>query len=693
MYKESLFFYLFRLLILCSLLAFMAMLYWSSLLVEEDLQKVQGDLKVIKEQIEYLKKEPQRTAEKSPSNDQMVEKSSARPHMKAEFPNILTEDAFYIKTLPAMLGPDFVPHGTRRQSSLGKPENLHPFSGWAQVQDWISYCTLTLTRYETGKYETYAPNMAIKIEARPVAGSDSPEYWIHLREDVFWQPLSPAWFPSNVQLADHFLTKHQVTAHDFKLYYDAVMNPFITEAMAVTLRTYYHDLEEFRVVDDLTFVVRWKSYPTKGEDGKIRRLNKYGAKNLTGSLQPLASFIYLYFSDGNKIVEGDEDPNTYRTNSIWAQNFASHFAKNIIPSCGPWIFSGMTERVIRFRRNPDHFFPLDALASNLEVEIKESSDNAWQSFKSGGLDFYALQPDQQLEFKDFIASPAYQEQEKNGLKINQLEYLARSYLYIGWNEARPLFASKKVRQAMTYAIDRKRIIKQFLSELGIEITGTFYRYSPDYDPTIVPLEFDPERAKRLLEEEGWFDTEGDGIIKKTIDGKRVPFTFELTFYAKNALIKSIADYAVTMLKEVGIQVNLKGVDIADMSSIFDDKNFDAYILAWTFSDPPEDPRQIWHSAGAKEKGSSNSIGFANAEIDWLIDQLTYEYDPQKRIAYFHRFDKILYEAMPYTFLFTSKVLFLYREYLQGVFIPAERQDLIPGANIAEPQQNLFWLAR
>ena len=85
---------------------------------------------------------------------------------------------------------------------------------------------------------------------------------------------------------------------------------------------------------------------------------KYAAKIITGDLRPLPSFIYKYFPDGKKIIEDDQDLDTYRKNSIWAQNFSEHWAKNIIPSCGPWIFEGMTERQITFKRNPDYYFLL-----------------------------------------------------------------------------------------------------------------------------------------------------------------------------------------------------------------------------------------------------------------------------------------------------------------------------------------------
>ena len=156
-------------------------------------------------------------------------------------------------------------------------------------------------------------------------------------------------------------------------------------------------------------------------------------------------------------------------------------------------------------------------------------------------------------------------------------------------------------------------------------------------------------------------------------------------------MKSLCEYISTALKEVGIDCRLNGVDVADLSSIFEDKNFDALCMSWSLGTPPESPRQLWHSFGAKEKGSSNAIGFANKKIDEIIESLEYEYDLKKRIKLYHEFDAILYEEQPYTFLFAPKAIFLFRDYLKNVFIPVERQDLVPGADVAEPEPSIFWI--
>jgi len=122
------------------------------------------------------------------------------------------------------------------------------------------------------------------------------------------------------------------------------------------------------------------------------------------------------------------------------------------------------------------------------------------------------------------------------------------------------------------------------------------------------------------------------------------------------------------------------------------KSFDAVMMGWALGSPPEDPKQLWHSSGAKEKGSSNHIGFANSEADRIIEDLHYEYSETERRKLYHRFHAIIHDEAPYTFLYTTKSVLLYRDYVKNVFIPAERQDLIPGANVPEPSDDIFWLA-
>lgn len=695
MKKEPLSFYLLRLLMSALLLFLVGMLYWSSLLMEERLIGMSRDIEAIKNGLSAVRPSAGVTygTPAGPSKAPSSEKSP-RPHMDASLPNLLSEDPFYAKTLPKMLGEGFIPKHTFQAATVGRPNNLHPFSNWSQVSGWQDQCSVSLAQLAFGRYDTFVPDMAIKIEARRLEGYTDPdavEFWVHLRDDVYWAPLKPQFFSDTFKLAPQFLQKHQVTADDFAFYFDALSNPQVEEPGAVALRTYYDDIESIKVIDPLTFVVRWKVHVVKDSDGKERHKIKYQAMNLTGGLKPLPRFVFQYFADGSKILEEDAAPDSYRTNAIWAQNFADHWARNVIVSCGAWKFEGMNDREIKFSRNDNFPDVLVALAEEQVTQFKETQEAIWQSFKGAKIDSYALQPDQLVELTNFLKSDQYKENAGRGKEIRRLDFLARSYMYIGWNQANPLFASKKVRQALTMAIDRTRIIAQNLNGFGVEITSPFYRYSSSYDESIRPWPFDLQRAKRQLEEEGWFDSDDDGVIDKFINGKKVPFRFALTYYVKNSVSKSICEYIATALKELGIDVTLNGVEMADLSSAFDDKTFDAISLGWALGVPPEDPKQLWYSTGAREKGSSNAVGFVNAEADKIIDALQYESDPQERQKLYYRFDAIIHEEAPYTFLYSPMTVFLYYSYLQNVFIPKDRQDLIPGATIAQPISSAFWI--
>lgn len=689
MNREPLSLYTLRLIITLGIFAFMGMIYWSSSLLEENLNKLRVQVSDIKTDISLLRQDLLRQPRNALTKEPLQQ---IRPHINPHLPNMLSVDPFTTHTLPEkLLPPQFKPKGTLKSAETGHPANLHPFNNLVPVPIFNQLVSDAIASLTYGKYEELAEGMAIKMEERVNPETGLQEFWVHLRDNLYWQPLRQEFFGSNIQIAPFFKERHPVTAEDFKLYVDAVLNPHNQMPLALAARSQLEAIEGIEVIDPLTFVVRWKGKEIETADGKKEKRIKYLARFLTAGLRPLASFVYKYFPNGKKIIEDDSDPNTYRTNSVWAQNLAQHWSQQILICCGPWFFESISDRELRLVRNPDHYNPYAALAEQMVIEFKDSPDAIFQAFKANQIDSYEVMPEKLLEMQDFLKTASYQQQASAGAKIQELDYVGRLYFYIGWNQANPLFKSAKVRRALTLAIDRKRIINQIMNGLAVPIHGTFYVYSKENDPDISPWPFDPQEAKRLLEEEGWFDNDGDGILDKVIDGKKKPFQFTLNYFGRYPVRKSICEFIATSLKEIGIICEINGLDTADYTAAFDDKKFDAQMMGWVFGTPPDDPKQIWYSAYAKEKGSSNFIGYQNAETDNIIDTLEYEYNPAKRLELYRRFDRIIYEECPYTFLYTPKNALFYRSYLKNLFIPAERQDLIPGATVGEPSTSFTYI--
>src|SRR5581483_7203955 len=109
--------------------------------------------------------EPETPQQPQPSavEDRMLR---GRKNVDPSLPNLLKVDPFYAVTFPKMLGPSFRPWGTQHDATIGRPDNLHPFSNWREVSNWQGLCLASLATMQFGKYETMAPDMALKMEAR-----------------------------------------------------------------------------------------------------------------------------------------------------------------------------------------------------------------------------------------------------------------------------------------------------------------------------------------------------------------------------------------------------------------------------------------------------------------------------------------------------------------------------------------------
>ena len=188
------------------------------------------------------------------------------------------------------------------------------------------------------------------------------------------------------------------------------------------------------------------------------------------------------------------------------------------------------------------------------------------------------------------------------------------YTYLGYNLNRFMFKDKRVRQALSYAIDKQEIIDGVLFGLGRVCTGP---YKPDtfwYNPNVRRYSYDPERAGRLLDEAGWKDTDGDGIRDK--DGQ--PFSFTILTNQGNEMRKKAGQIIQQHLSKVGIKVSLRIIEWAAFISQFIDKrNFDATLLGW-ISGPDPNLINVWHSSKTRE-GELNFIGFKNEEADRMLE--------------------------------------------------------------------------
>jgi peptide/nickel transport system substrate-binding protein len=223
----------------------------------------------------------------------------------------------------------------------------------------------------------------------------------------------------------------------------------------------------------------------------------------------------------------------------------------------------------------------------------------------------------------------------------------RGYTYLAWNMTNPLFSSKKVRQALTMAINRKEIIDAALFQFGEIAKGPVSPIIWAYNPDIRDFAFDPERAKKHLAEEGWTDTDGDGWIDK--NGTK--FSFVLKTNKGNQIREDLVVIIQDMLKQVGIEVTPQLKEGRTFFKDLEKKEFEAAIAGWMVG-LKMDLTTLWHTKSIGDK--FNFCSYSNPEVDRLNDIAKFEMDAEKSRELWGKAQALIADDQPYTFLFIQK---------------------------------------
>ncbi|HPG54302.1 MAG TPA: peptide-binding protein [Smithellaceae bacterium] len=258
----------------------------------------------------------------------------------------------------------------------------------------------------------------------------------------------------------------------------------------------------------------------------------------------------------------------------------------------------------------------------------------------------------------------YTRQTENNLfrqSFDKYRYLAFAYTYLGYNLKHPFFADKRVRQAISYAINKEEIISGVLLGLGKPATGPYKPGTWAYNENVKTYSYNPQKARELLRAAGWTKTNNDGFLEK--DGR--PFTFELVTNQGNETRQKCAEIIQRQLKEVGIDVKIRILEWAAFINDFINKRrFEAVILGWTIPLDP-DAYDVWHSSKTAPE-ELNFISYKNPEVDALLEKARSTFDQKLRKKYYDRFQEILVEDQPYTFLYVPDELVIISKRFRGI---------------------------
>lgn len=482
--------------------------------------------------------------------------------------------------------------------------------------------------FKIADLDTWIDETTVKKRSRPFF-MKNVVYTFYLRDGIKWHDGKP------------------ITTDDIIFSYETTMNKFVDDA---SLRNYYQDIEKveapqkdivkfsfrrpyFQSLDfcGMIYIIPKHKFDVDKFKGDPEGFGKYFNEHEIGNA-PFGNGAYKFvkWEKGKQIVlEANRD--------YWACNAGFPYWDKEQPYLDKIIYT---------------------VINNKTAALKELQNGVVDADFDIQTDIWLLEATNSKEFKN---------------KFVRAKNVTPQYTYIGWNEDRPFFKDKLVRQAMSHAVPTQKIITDLYKGLARIVTGPFFTMGPIYDQSIEPYEYNIETAKSLLRKARWLDRDGDGILDK--DG--VKFQFEYLIHNALDIHQKTADIVKESIEKTGVKMDIRIIDWAIFGKMVSDRQFDAVRFAWA-TNIDDDPYQNFHSSQI-ERGGSNFVGWSNQRADEIMEMGREIFDPEKRWSLYKEFHKLVYDEQPYTFLFSPNELFFYNKKFRNVKFYVVR----PGYNFSE----------
>jgi peptide/nickel transport system substrate-binding protein len=348
---------------------------------------------------------------------------------------------------------------------------------------------------------------------------------------------------------------------------------------------------------------------------------------------------------------------------------STDFARDPV-GCGPFRFARWeSQQSLEIRANDDYFLGRPHLDRVVFRVIPDRTSMVTQ-LETG-----------EIDVMENVSPHEVERLRKTAKHLRVEAFEDRNYTYIGWDSTNPLFSSPRVRRALGMAVDRQGIIDALCYGYARPMDGPIHARLWASNPDIQPLPFDPEGARRLLAEEGWEDTDGDGILDR--DG--VPFAFELKTNVDNPVRMDATVMMQSMFRKVGVEMTPRSYEWNVLwGSVIDHSYETAVLVGWAIA-LKVDLKATFHTEAID--GKYNHTSYSNPRVDELIDRALEASSFEEARPLWYEVQELIVQDQPYTFLYTIDTIAGVNERVRGTrpdfrglyvnledwWIPSERQ--------------------
>ncbi len=229
------------------------------------------------------------------------------------------------------------------------------------------------------------------------------------------------------------------------------------------------------------------------------------------------------------------------------------------------------------------------------------------------------------------------------------------YQYLAFNLRNQYLKNLQVRQAIAHAIDRDRIVRDLLLGFGAVTNSLFPEDHWAHADGLVSYDYDPEKAKQLLDQAGYPDPDGDGPQPR----------FTLSFRTSTDTEANLqAQMVQQMLSLVGIKVEIQSNEFGVFYEDISKGNFDMFSLKWAGLNDPDFYTYIFLSENMPPTGLNRGF-YENSRVDELIESGRVTYDREQRKAIYDEIQHIVAKELPYYSLYHRSNVAVMKEGLRG----------------------------
>jgi peptide/nickel transport system substrate-binding protein len=221
------------------------------------------------------------------------------------------------------------------------------------------------------------------------------------------------------------------------------------------------------------------------------------------------------------------------------------------------------------------------------------------------------------------------------LKIIKYDY--GQFDYIGFNTQVAPFNDVKVRQALTYGINRQSIVDKIYLGKAYLASGPFHPKLPQNNTAVKPYPYDQKKAASLLDAAGW--KMKDGVRQK--NGKKLEFDFY--FNNGNKEREKIGLLAQQEWAKLGVKVKVRGLEWSIFLDRYEKGELDMYTLGWSGYDGNVEHKGFFHSTNipTATKSGNNQNRIKDPKIDKYLESYIAEESRSKRTAIYREMHKYM----------------------------------------------------